>query len=182
MEFGAKANCASAFAGLDRLSDELATHLARSMAVAGGKVIRDEAKLLAPVGGDMSVSARLAGESNRPGILRSAIYLAYREGPALSGNVTYAVSWNSKKAPHGHLVEFGHWQTNVVYIGKDGDWQTNTKRKLETPKWIPAHPFLRPALDSAGPRAIDAMISRGRERLAELLSSPTPPASEHELS
>lgn len=174
MEFGAKADVASAFAGLDRLSGEMATHLARSMAVAGGKVLRDEAKLLAPVGGDMSVTARLPGESNRPGTLRDAIYLAYREGPSVSGNVVYSVSWNSKKAPHGHLVEFGHWQTNVAYIGEDGEWHTDTNRKLSAPKWIPAHPFLRPALDSAGQRAVDAMIARGRERLAELLSNPSP--------
>lgn len=172
MEFGAKADIAGVFAGLDKLSGDLATHLARSMAVAGGKVLRDEAKLLAPVGGDMSVTARLPGESNRPGTLRDAIYLAYREGPALSGNVVYSVSWNSKKAPHGHLVEFGHWQTDAAYVGSDGDWYTNTKSKLESPKWVPAHPFLRPALDSAGQRAIDAMISRGRERLPELLSNP----------
>ena len=26
----------------------------------------------------------------------------------------YSVSWTAKKAPHGHLLEFGHWQPYVV--------------------------------------------------------------------
>ena len=45
-----------------------------------------------------------------------------------------------------------------------------TKVKKATPTWTPAHPFLRPALDSAGERAKAAMIERGRQRLPELLA------------
>lgn len=164
--------------GLDRLGGPIATHLARSMGVAGGQVLRDEAKLLAPVGGDMSVTERLPGESNRPGLLRSSIYLAYRDAQSTDRRIVYAVSWNSRIAPHGHLVEFGHWQTNVTYQGKDGEWYSDPSRKLPEPKWIPAHPFLRPALDAASGRAKAAMIKRGRERLPELLRDAYTPADE----
>lgn len=115
--------------------------LARSMAVAGGTLLRDEAKSHAPV---------------KTGLLRDSIYLAFKDGMSNERQVVYSVSWNSKKAPHGHLIEFGHWH---VQGGKGG----------ERTSWTPAQPFLRPAYDAA-PRAQAAMIARGRERAAELLA------------
>ena len=163
--FEFKSDVKSALSGLDRLAGDMATHLARSMCVAGGKVIRDEAKLLAPVGTE-------EGGSIHPGALRDSIYLAYKDGGANGKNVRYSVSWNAKKAPHGHLIEFGHWQTNVVarIAGGYGGGYFSTMIKKDVPTWTPAHPFLRPALDSAGARAMQAMIARGRERLPELLA------------
>lgn len=161
--FGAKANTSSAMAGLDMLGGVLATHLARSMAVAGGKVIRDEAKLLAP---------------KDSGLLSSAIYLAFKDERSNESQVTYRVTWSAKKAPHGHLLEFGHWQYYATYKGADGEWHTNRSQPLDAPRWVPAHPFLRPALDSAGARAQQAMIDRGRERLPELLRDAYQPADE----
>src|SRR5690606_22184857 len=56
------------FAGLEKL-EAIKYPLARSMAVAGGAMLRDEAKLRAPVGVD----------SNNPGTLRDSIYLAFRD-------------------------------------------------------------------------------------------------------
>lgn len=156
---------------LNKLGGPIKTSLARSMAVAGGDVLRDEAKLLAPLGTE-------EGGSIHPGALRNAIYLAYKPGRSTGSQIVYSVSWNSKKAPHGHLVEFGHWQTNPVakIPGGYGGGYYSTKNKLPTPKWIPAHPFLRPTLTSAGARAQEAMVRRGRERLSELLRGAyTPP-------
>lgn len=161
MSIEAKADLSSAFDGLDKLGGALKTHLARSMAVAGGQVVRDEAKTLAPV------------ESGR---LKSAIYLAYRDGKSTDERVVYSVTWNSKAAPHGHLLEFGHWQTHATYIGKDGNWHSG--KPLAVPKWIPAHPFLRPALDATRGTMVQAMIQRGRERLPELLRDAYTPADE----
>jgi HK97 gp10 family phage protein len=54
----------------------------------------------------------------------------------------YRVSWNKKKAPHGHLIEFGTSRT-------------------------PAYPFIRPAFDHIG-RAIKAGQERMSERLGEV--------------
>lgn len=146
-----------ALQGLDLLA-AVRHKLARSMAVAGGKVLRDEAKARAPVG----------EESKRPGLLRGSIYLAYRDKASTDKAEVYAVSWNAKAAPHGHLVEFGYWQTHARYKGKDGEWYTGAP--LATPKWVPADPFLRPALDAARERAKVAMVERGRARLPELLA------------
>ena len=149
-------------AGLNKLgSPELRESLARSMAVAGGQVLRDEAKRWAPV---------------QDGTLRSSIYLAHREGRSTEVQQVYSVSWNSRRAPHGHLIEFGHWQTHARYQGPDGQWYTGAK--LDAPRWVAAKPFLRPAQDVAGGQAMQAMIERGRERLPELLRDLYQPADE----
>lgn len=173
--FAAKADMRGVFAGLDKLGGDIATHLARSMGVAGGQVLRDEAKLFAPV---------------ESGLLKSAIYLAYKENKSSKEQVTYSVTWNAKKAPHGHLVEFGHWRYNKIINGypqkslKPGLTKGNGPQDhegpgaLDKPVWMPAHPFLRPAIDSAGPRAVQAMIERGKERLPELLQGAYQPPDE----
>jgi len=140
--------------GLAQLNGPLRESLARSMAVAGGQVLRDEAKLLAPV---------------EEGVYRDALYLAYKDSESNDRQVVYSVSWNSKKAPHGHLLEFGHWQPYKVVKLPNGDWFT-TNEKLATPKWIAAKPTLAPAYHSARGRAQQAMIERGRQRLPELLA------------
>lgn len=116
-------------AALAKLDGPFKEKLARSMAVAGGTLLRDEAKGYAPV---------------QTGLLRDSIYLAFKDGLSNDSKVVYSVSWNSREAPHGHLLEFGTYKS-------------------------PAYPFLRPAFDHA-PRAQAAMMERGRVRAAELLA------------
>lgn len=145
----------AAFAKLD---GPLKVSLARSMAVAGGKILRDEAKQQAPV---------------QSGKLREAIYLAYKDNMSTEQQVVYSVTWNSKLAPHGHLLEFGHWQPYEVVKLPNGDFFT-TNTPLPAPKWTAAKPFLRPAYDTGIERAKQAMIERGRERLPELLAGNAP--------
>lgn len=152
-------------ASLSKLGASLSVSLARSMGVAGGQVMRDTAKELAP---EYDGATGLAGGSNverppRPGLLKSAIYLAFKDRMSDSGHVTYGISWNSKLAPHGHLVEFGHWRVNKIVHG------VPTTIPLKYPKWVPAHPFLRPAFDMATGAAKLAMVERGKARLPELL-------------
>ncbi len=79
-----KFDAGAALSGLDKLSGEMKTHLARSMAVAGGKIVRDEAKARAPVyvpgQGRNGKPQRINKKSAQtPGALRDSIYLAYRE-------------------------------------------------------------------------------------------------------
>lgn len=141
-------------AALAQLVGPARISLARSMGVAGGEVLRDEAKLRAPI---------------KDGVLQSAIYLAFRDTRSNDRVVMYSVSWNAKKAPHGHLLEFGHWQPYAIRKLPDGRVVTDKTVLLAQPKWIAAHPFLRPAWD-ARHRAREAMLQRGRERLPELLA------------
>jgi hypothetical protein len=156
-----KTDIKSALAGLDRLgSQKLRESLSRSMCVAGGQLLRDEAKHYIH-----DVSGRL----------QNALYLAFSPERSTHGQIVYHVSWRKGHgqmgggAPHGHLVEFGHWQTHKAYIGKDGQWYSSAV-KLDQPRWIAARPFLRPALEGGGARALQAMVSRGRQRLPELLA------------
>lgn len=147
--------------GLGKLSSpDTLESLSRSMCVAGGKVFRDEAKALAPIGNE--------SESIAPGTLKASIYLAYKDRSTQMEPV-YSVTWNSAHAPHGHLVEFGHWQPYKVYKGTNGEWYTSNVLR-DSPKWIAAEPFLRPAYESMKGVAKTAMLQRGRERLAELLA------------
>ena len=165
MPVNASVDLSSVMAGLDRLSG-VAESLARSMAVAAGQAVRDEAKARAPVD---------------TGKLRDALYLAYREGRSSESQVVYSVTWNSKKAPHGHLLEFGHWRYNEIINGKAqkslapglkrgrGPQDHTGPGALEHPVWVPAYPFLRPAYEAVAPRMAQIMVERGRERLPELL-------------
>jgi hypothetical protein len=160
---------------LQQLGGPAKESLARSMAVAGGKVLRDEAKARAPV------------DSGR---LRASIYLAYKTDRSTGDRQIYSVSWNSGHlggAPHGHLIEFGHWRYNKIVNGvPQRSLRAGLKRgrgpqdhegpgALDVPVWVPARPFLRPALDAAGARAAEAMFARGRERLFEVLADPHAP-------
>jgi hypothetical protein len=163
MSIKAKVDDKALMASLDRLANEGRVSLARSMGVAGGSVLRDEAKQHAPVGMHEG-----GGVSPHPGTLRDSIYLAFREGHSTDERIVYSVSWNHRTAPHGGWLEFGHWRVNeLVPIGAGGMWVA-TKERLEQPVWVPAQPFMRPAMD-AWPIAEKAMLERGRQRFTELM-------------
>lgn len=151
-------NADSAIAGLDALSD--ATYsVARTMGAAVGAAMRDEAK---------------ANVRSRTGNLARSIYVAFDTDDSTATNIRYSVSWNRKKlGQHGHLVEFGHWRTNVTVQLPSGQWIT-TKEKLDNPEWVPARPFLRPALYSVQPRAIKIAAEVGRKRLQEIMQGDKP--------
>jgi hypothetical protein len=105
--------------------------------------------------------------SRKTGNLEDAVYQAYSQQNSGVGHATYHVSWNHRKARHGGLVEFGHIQRYVAYIGSDGNWYTairagmgGKKRPtrgasqaakdayyvpLPAPKQVAAQPFVRPA-------------------------------------
>lgn len=97
------------------------------------KVIADEVRLNAS-------PPRIGRKS---GNLQASIYWVYSAERSTDDRKTYRVSWNKRKAPHGHLLEFG------------------------TSK-MPAHPFLRPAFS----RVNDA-IKQAKERMAERLAEET---------
>lgn len=123
--------------GLDQMLDQLATDIedaARPAAQAAAQVLYDEVK-------------RNVGRlGTKTGKLAQAIYQAYSKDNSGQGRATYHVSWNVKKAPHGHLVEFGHVQKFRVFLGKDGKWHTDKRSLLVAPRQVAARPFIRPAV------------------------------------
>lgn len=108
------------FEGLDRTA-EVMKECARPAAQAGIQVLYEEVKLRAPVAKKPRTTKK--GKVLQPGALRNSIYQVFSKDNSGDGKATFHCSWNHRKAPHGHLVEFG------------------TSR-------APAHPFLRPAFDA----------------------------------
>lgn len=97
------------------------------------------------------------------GNLESSIYQAFSARHSLESEHGYAkavyqVSWNPRKAPHAHLVEFGHWKRYQVYF-KNDRWYTDKSAPLPAPVLIAARPFVRPAM-ALFPQAQEAMEKR----------------------
>jgi hypothetical protein len=96
---------------LDAMGDR-AEAAARPAAQAASQVLYEEVKR------NVSVIPEKTGR------LAQAIYQVYSQSNSGEGRATYHISWNTRKAPHGHLVEFGHIARYVTYIGKDGNFYT----------------------------------------------------------
>lgn len=136
--------------------------LSRRMLVSGGVLLRDAAK------SNARMAANKEGVEVR-GVLAGSIYLVYEPELETNHSFTYKISWNSRTAPHGHLIEFGHWMTHKVYKASNGEWYTLKDQPLDAPRWVAARPFLRPTYDSYAQVALRAMLARGREELPKLL-------------
>lgn len=130
---------------LDEKKSEISEAL-RPAAQAGAQVLYDEVK------------RNVAKIGKKTGNLSSSIYQVYSKDNSIDGQIhRYHISWNAKKAPHGHLVEYGHVQRYVTVIDKrTGEWVTLKSKPLPAPKVVGARPFLRPAM-SKFPAAQAAM-------------------------
>lgn len=118
----------------------------RPAAQAGAQVLHDEVKL------------NVGRIKKKTGNLGASIYQVFSQDNSSEVRSTYHISWNARKAPHGHLVEYGHLMTRKAYIGSDGKWYTS-KIKIE-PKMVGARPFLRPAWDTKRVAALQAAEAR----------------------
>lgn len=136
-----------------------------------------------------AVKVNVGKLGKKTGNLDKAIYHVFAESKSGPGRATYEISWNASKAPHGHLVEFGHIQRYAVHLGKDGKWYTvvrpsmrgkpKPKRRASQaakdayyvlrkggPQQIAAQPFMRPAIYKTG-EAIAAAEKRFFEVLGQ---------------
>ena len=53
-------------------------------------------------------AARTNAQANKKtGLLQDSIYRVYSPEKSNDESKMYRISWNKKKAPHGHLIEFG---------------------------------------------------------------------------
>lgn len=143
-------------AGLNQWLNELeaeAQAAVRPAAQAGAQVLYDEVK-------------RNVGRLKRKtGNLDRSIYQAFSRDNSGDGKVTYHVSWNTRKAPHGHLVEFGHLQRyEVSFDPNTKRFTTHKDRPLPVPKQIAAKPFVRPAM-AKFPQALEAAKAELFKRL-----------------
>lgn len=163
--------------GLDRLV-EAKEPVARAMGNAMGQEVRDEAKARAP----LLQPGNEGYDTDRAGILRDAIYNAYDERRNVLNPETfrYTVSWNAKRAPHGHLMEFGFDMPYESAISNSGLWYTpipnRTKRGTQKgilreggPLRVDPQPFLGPAFDAKYSQLMPIAVTAGSKRLSEIL-------------
>ena len=149
----------SIFKGLDKLL-EMREPIARAMGAAMGAAVRDEAIERAPV----LEPGNEGWDNQRANQLKEAIYLAFdgRRSVLNQGHFVYGVSWNRRKAPHGHLLEFGHFMPYEADRA-DGKWFTpitkagkGRRRAMGISRgdgfFVKAHPFLGPAFDAKLPK------------------------------
>lgn len=153
MSFRININAADVLAGLDDITAECEA-AARPAAQAMAQVLYDEVK------------ANVGRLKRRTGNLAASIYQAYSQDNSGQGQHTYHVSWNARKAPHGHLVEFGHLQRYEITFDKaSGRFITHKDRPLPTPRHVAARPFIRPAAARFG-----QALAAGERRFFEVLA------------
>lgn len=159
---------------LDNLAGPGKESLGRRMSLAATRVIRDEAILRVPVGKEEAKAHAQFGGSWSPGLLKSAIYNAFNQKASTASEFTYSVSWNHKRAPHGHLVEFGHWRPYAIIFIKGVGWRTDKDRPLPgNGKWVRSHSFIGAAYDATKARAGQAAIEAGRREAPKILRGDT---------
>lgn len=153
---------------LDSVGRAVASDFTHQAAEAGARVLRDE------------VRANVSQLGTKTGNLKTAVYEAWSRDNSGNGRETFHVSWNHIKAPHGHLVESGHYRYYAVYIGSDGNYYTairpsqwkkpkpgrkqfpNYFVRLPVPVKIAGRHFVMNALDTKGQAARDAATEKMR--------------------
>lgn len=141
---------------LSQLERDVVEKVARSSARAGALVIYDEIK----------IRATLFKEPTNT--MYNAVYHWFDTKRSTETRKTYMVGINKRKAPHWHNVEYGHWRINVVFTDENTGALIALRKRLAAPKWVPAHPFLRPAWDAKRDDALRAMAVRASQRIDEL--------------
>ena len=158
-------------AALDKVGAEM-LDAARPAAYDGSDVILAE------------INSKVASMGQRKGLLHNAIYRVFARRSQDDVPI-YDVGVNMRKAPHWHLIEYGHWRYYAAKQLPNGDWVT-LKRKgakgkkpsrkaskavkdayyipLKTPVWVPARPYLRPAKEAL-PKALAAARKTFLERI-----------------
>ncbi len=154
MSFAIKMQARGYAIELDRVAQEC-EEAARVGAQAGAQVLYDEVK------------KNVDGLQRHTGNLARSIYQAYSEDNSRHGYAVYHVSWNARKAPHGHLVEYGHLQRyKISFDPATHRFVTHKDKPLIPPRLVAARPFVRPAMA----RAEDAMRAAENSYL-DVLSS-----------
>jgi HK97 gp10 family phage protein len=152
MTFSIEFSAADIDATFSAMADDVEA-AARPAAQAGAQVLYEEVK------------RNVARLKKHTGNLDRSIYQVFSKDNSPAGKATYHVSWNARKAPHGHLVEFGHLQRYAVTYDKATQrFTTHRNRPLPTPKHVAAKSFIRPAVAKL-PAALEAAKAELFKRL-----------------
>jgi HK97 gp10 family phage protein len=149
-----------ALAELRALPQVIQQRVMRGAVAKGASVIRAEAVRRAPVYDGPALGAAHAP----PGTLRQAIYQAripsqctpvrevfrvdVRKGKRKAGRGASVDAYYASWVEYGHFARVPHAMTKTAKAAG---------RALGVARHVPAHPFMRPAIEAAGPAAIEAM-------------------------
>lgn len=136
---------------LKKFAADIRAKALRSAAHAGAEVIYREERLRVPV---------------HEGTLYGAIYQWHDDNRSGFDRQIYVVGPNKVKAPHWHLVEYGHWRVNKIV--REGGRLIATRERLPEPVWVPAKPYARPTYDARARDAVEAMKTRLHERIEDI--------------
>lgn len=129
----------------------------RRAAGAGARVLYEEMRQRVPV---------------REGKLKESIYRYWVRRDGDSERQTYYIGPNKGKAPHWHLIEYGHMRINVVYRDERTGDLIVTKQRLAAPVWVPAKPYIRPTFDARATDAVQEMRAEFGRAVDEIKATP----------
>lgn len=126
------------------------------------------------------VQRNVAALGKKTGKLYESLYKVLSQDNSGQYRATYHVSWNYKKAPHGFLVENGHWIRYAQYRDEQGRFRLRTNPDfkgrpyptrrdsqqyknlywvpLDSPIWVSGKKFVASAVEEQS-RAIEAARS-----------------------
>jgi HK97 gp10 family phage protein len=160
---------------LQQLPKNIAKNVLRGAVNAGAVVIRDEAKLRAPV------MPEAAPDHQPPGTLRRAIivkqipeksgatqqtyYVTVRQGKRYRGQG--AKGNKSQDAFYAKWVEFGHYYVPPKPKGASWKKHRDMTKGNAGAKWVPPKPFLRPAFEAKKRDAVAAIKAYLEKRIPQ---------------
>lgn len=156
-------------AALKELPDNIARNGLRAAVSAGAKVVRDEAK--SRIGSDPQNDTGTLKRSlyqkqirELSGLGRQTFFVGVRQGKNYQ---SVGKKGRSQDAYYGKWVEFGHFSRSMKNANRGQRNNAALEAAVRSGKvrWVPGHPFLRPAFEMSRGRAIDAMAAKLRERL-----------------
>ena len=161
---------------LKALVESLNDSETRQVFRASANIIRDEAKRRAPVGKNLSYSvlgSRREFVRNKGTVRKAIIAWASKRGKNPAAYARTNVLNGPNAASHAHLVEFGTAARTakkgkfLVFANKAGTGLVFAKRVAA----MAARPFFRPAVEAAGPRALEAAASKTSKVLQRFIDT-----------
>lgn len=148
-------------AALNALPARIQQNVLRGAARAGAAVIRDEARLRAPV-----YTGKVSEGHPPPGTLKKNIYLTYVREQSTAAQQTYKVGVRSGKKLQGQVkyMKRRDGTTRAVVTNQDAYYWVFVEKGTSK---MAAKPFMRPALDAKKADAIAAMQKYLADRVAK---------------
>ena len=158
---------------MQALPEKISRNVLRASVNAGARVVRDQARINAPV-----LNTAVPGHQP-PGTLKRSIVTAFISEKSNAQQATYFVTVRqgkkyrgqgrhqnkSQDAFYGAWVELGHHY--VAPKPKTTNWKRHRHHQHTSGVFVPAHPFLRPAFEAKKYQSVQAIREYLLQRLPQ---------------